>query len=115
MKRSLAAFLVLAVALPHLASAASTKKKSKAAEEIRVDKVVGEERVSPPKERKQADGDGPPAQKRSGPVDVGPPVEYHLNKASGKKFDLRSLPFVPPNKRERPEREGPVPNPVGTQ
>src|ERR1051326_2883822 len=33
----------------------------------RVDKVVGEERVFPPKARKQADPDGPPVQKQPGP------------------------------------------------
>src|ERR1043165_535701 len=78
-------------------------------------KVVAPERVSPPKERKQADGDGPPVQKRPGPVEVGPPSEQHLTKASGKKFDLRSLPFVPPTKRERPEREAPPVSPAAMQ
>src|ERR1051326_1797626 len=80
----------------------------------RVDKVVGEERVFPPKARKQADPDGPPVQKQPGPIQLGSPAEHYATKASGKKFDLRSLPFVPPVKRERPEREAPPVTPVGT-
>jgi hypothetical protein len=52
-----------------------------------------------------------PVDKGHGPINVGPPVELHISKAHGKKFDLRTLPFIPPVKRERPEREEPNANP----
>src|SRR2546430_3823656 len=39
--------------------------------------------------------DETPAKKHPGPVVVGPPSEIHITKASGKKFDLRTLPFRP--------------------
>jgi hypothetical protein len=56
-----------------------------------------------------------PVAKGHGPITVGPPVELHITKAHGKKFDLRSLPFIPPVKRERPEREEPNANPLPLQ
>src|SRR4029077_5787453 len=97
MKRTLLVLLLLIIAVGNLQGAEGKKKKAQ--KEVPVDKVVGQERVSPPKERKQLDNDGPPVQKHPGPVQVGPPAEQQLSKASGKKFDLRSLPFVPPRKR----------------
>src|SRR5207302_4557000 len=112
MKRTLLILLLLIIAVGNVQGAEETKKKAQ--KEVPINKVVGQERVSPPKERKQMD-DGPPVQKHPGPVQVGPPAEQHLSKASGKKFDLRSLPFVPPRKRERPEREAPPVNPTGIE
>jgi len=53
-----------------------------------------------------------PVSRERAPQSVGTPNEQHLTKASGKKFDLRSLPFVPQPKRERPEREAPPLNPI---
>ena len=110
MKRALFA-LLMAVVVSTNAGAAGAAKAPKKEKEVRVDKTVGEERVSPPKQRKQADPDGPPVNKTPGPVQVGPPEELRATKAGSKKFDLRSLPFVPDAKRERPEREGPPANP----
>src|SRR6476660_6538725 len=105
-KRISFALLIAFAATAHARGADGVKKKQP--KEVPVSKTVPAERVSPPKERKQFDGDGPPAQKHPGPVQVGPPQEFRATKASGKKFDLRSLPFVPPEKRERPEREAPA-------
>ncbi|HTP10971.1 MAG TPA: carboxypeptidase-like regulatory domain-containing protein, partial [Anaerolineae bacterium] len=42
------------------------------------------------------------------------PTETHLTKASTYNGDLRDLPYVKPAKQEQPEREGPVPNPIGS-
>ncbi|HXH95416.1 MAG TPA: hypothetical protein VNN25_27820, partial [Thermoanaerobaculia bacterium] len=61
------------------------------------------------RERKQATSTGSvtPLAARPTPGPVGPPSEMKLQKASGKVFDLRTLPSTPPRKRERPEREAP--------
>src|SRR4051794_38800978 len=61
------------------------------------------------RERKQATSIGSvtPLAARPAPGPVGPPSELKLQKASGKVFDLRTLPSTPPRKRERPEREAP--------
>src|SRR5690349_6002370 len=112
MKRLL---LVSVVALAATTALAAPPSKNKTAQEVPVAKTAGAERVSPPKQKKQADPDGPPVQKHPGPVPVGPPAELRATKASGKKFDLRTLPFVPPAKRERPEREAPQVHPVGME
>jgi hypothetical protein len=68
-----------------------------------------------PKSKKQVGPPDTPVDKGRGPIVVGPPVEIHMSKANGKKFDLRSLPFVPPVKKERPELEEPAANPVPLQ
>jgi len=61
------------------------------------------------RERKQAGSIGSVTSfaARPAPGPVGPPSEMKLQKASGKVFDLRTLPSTPPRKRERPEREAP--------
>jgi hypothetical protein len=61
------------------------------------------------RERKQATSTGSvtPFAARPVPGPVGPPSELKLQKASGKVFDLRTLPSTPAKKRERPEREAP--------
>src|SRR5436190_4779002 len=70
-------------------------------------------RVNPPldpqKKQLNVEGEGEPPTPpvHRGPGQAGPPRELHLNKATGKKFDLRDLPFVPGPKRERPERPAP--------
>ncbi|HKS25607.1 MAG TPA: carboxypeptidase regulatory-like domain-containing protein, partial [Thermoanaerobaculia bacterium] len=73
------------------------------------------------KSRKQVsandnDGDGPGLHKGRGPGNTGSPAELHMNKAAGKKFDLRDLPFVPSKKKDRPERQPPhvIPTPLDT-
>jgi hypothetical protein len=47
-----------------------------------------------------------------GAIPAGPPVERTLTRAASKRFDLRALPARRPKERERPEHEGPTPNPV---
>src|SRR3954447_18197804 len=72
-----------------------------------------------PKSKKQLaspfDAPETPVDKGHGPITVGPPVALHISKANGKKFDLRSLPFIPPVKRERPDLNEPAANPVAFQ
>lgn len=51
------------------------------------------------------------------PVALGPggnpiPLEMHLDKAHVFTGDLRTLPYAKPDKQERLELEGPVPNPI---
>src|SRR5438874_8748210 len=47
-----------------------------------------------------------------GPVSAGPPTEGSMRRAGSAQLDLRFLPQTPPVRQERPEREGPVVNPV---
>ncbi|HEV8435003.1 MAG TPA: IPT/TIG domain-containing protein [Thermoanaerobaculia bacterium] len=106
--------LAALVSLPVFAATAETSEKP-------VNKKTSQAPVTQriPKSRKQLaspfDAPETPVDKGHGPIVVGPPVELHISKANGKKFDLRSLPFVPPVKRERPELEEPVANPVPFQ
>jgi uncharacterized repeat protein (TIGR01451 family) len=46
------------------------------------------------------------------PAFTGRPIELRLTRARSTTLDLRLLPQTPPRKRERPEWEGPDPNPV---
>ncbi|HEY2322668.1 MAG TPA: carboxypeptidase-like regulatory domain-containing protein, partial [Thermoanaerobaculia bacterium] len=106
--------LAALVALPVLAAPPEAEKP--------VNKKTSQAPVTQriPKSKKQLasasdDDSDKPVNKGHGAIVVGPPVELHISKANGKKFDLRSLPFIPPVKRERPEREEPPVNPVGAQ
>ena len=72
MKRLVPA-LLLALLTANEVGAAQAKKKSEP--QVPIAKSAGEERVSPPKQRKQADPEGPPVKKHPGPVQVGPPAE----------------------------------------
>jgi hypothetical protein len=64
------------------------------------------------RERKGQDDDEILVGKPEGPVRHGKPIESKLTKAASKRFDLRALPAKKPKQKERPEREGPEPNPV---
>jgi len=63
------------------------------------------------KERKTSDEETPVVSKPA-PIPVARPIEMQLKRAASKRFDLRALPARRPKERERPEREGPAPNPV---
>ncbi|HEU4889759.1 MAG TPA: carboxypeptidase regulatory-like domain-containing protein [Thermoanaerobaculia bacterium] len=64
-------------------------------------------------DRKQVNGESSASPASEKKDKIGPPVERKLKKAKGRKpFDLRSLPQTRPRQKEKPEREGPEPNPV---
>jgi hypothetical protein len=116
MKRVLVALLVTVVALSSSATTAKKKTVKPAADqEVLVAQKTEENRKPVPqsKSRKRlSSDDDPDATRNSGPVAVGPAVATRMSKASSNKLDLRSLPFVTPEKIERPEREEPPLNPT---
>ncbi|HEY2091045.1 MAG TPA: carboxypeptidase regulatory-like domain-containing protein [Thermoanaerobaculia bacterium] len=107
-------FLAALVTMPVLAAPTQTSEKP-------IDKKTTlapvTQRIDKSKKQLASPFDAPdtPVDKGHGPINVGPPVEIHISKAHGKKFDLRTLPFIPPVKRERPEREDPSANPQPLQ
>jgi len=119
MKRGFLVLLVALLLVPDDASAAWKKRQARRAKAAATteEKVVTRDPEGPipgpnvVRERKDQDGEGSVV-KPGGPIRAGKPVERHLKKAAAKKFDLRALPAKRPKHRERPEREGPEPNPV---
>ncbi|MBV9068026.1 MAG: carboxypeptidase regulatory-like domain-containing protein [Acidobacteria bacterium] len=109
MKRALLTLSVVLMVFPSFAAPKKHSAKATSKGEIVATKKTEHAAVTSPlvKGRKQLGGEDPGATKNAGPVAVGGPVEQRLTKATGKKFDLRNLPFVPSVKRERPEREAP--------
>src|SRR5205814_275513 len=101
-----------------IGSAAAKTRSHKKPKETLVDQQPGPPVRSTPIKKEKKDTstpapDNPSASKK--PVKIGPPVERHLTKANGKVFDVRSLPHNKPVERERPEREGPEPDPIMAQ
>jgi hypothetical protein len=116
MKRLLLALLMILVATTS-AEAAAKKKKVHKAKPQAVKEATGTygpaiPATTIPRESKQAAGDTNPPVARPEPVPHGAPTESQLTKASGRKFDLRSLPRTPPPQRERAETEPPDHIPV---
>jgi hypothetical protein len=114
MKRFLASLFIslVLVSLPGPAAATSqkTKHSTKAAaveQECPDDppRPIPASRIKPARKIPAAD-DGTPVT-ATGPTPFGQPIELAMTRASGKKFDLRSLPQIAPQRFERPERQEP--------
>lgn len=58
-------------------------------------------------EKKQLESKTTPAAATVAPVNPGPPVELRLSRGVSRRFDVRTLPPVPPRRRDLPERELP--------
>ena len=122
MKRSLVALLLAVFALSSFGVAdAKTRRRKpqpKPQQEIELEAVPSAGAAKPattPKPEKKgvsASGDGddivttPPPNGHGTPA--GKPVEQRLTRAGSRRFDLRSLPLMPVDKVERPEREEPA-------
>jgi hypothetical protein len=104
MKRAFAALLLTLLFVPVSGDARTRKPKKKAAPVIEATNPTGKLLSAPDvkKERKESI-DVTPVTGKPGPIRVGPPVELSLKKASGRKFDLRSLPRTKPIELERAE------------
>jgi len=111
-------FVALLAALVVLSGSAATAKKKKIKpagdQEVLVPLKTEDRRPVPQDKARKTMGadDDPDASRTPGPVAVGPAVETRMSKASSNKLDLRSLPFLAPDKVERPEREAPPSNPT---
>jgi hypothetical protein len=126
MKRILLALLLTLLSLLTIGDAsarpAAKKVSPKSAKEVLVDQDPGpgkratakfrRERKASGREERERERQAATQAKGEKPPKVGPPVERHLKKARGRKFDLRTLPSTKPKPRERPEREGPEPAPI---
>src|SRR5882724_3635875 len=114
MKRILVALFVASMILPAFTASAKKRKPKDAHRNPGTIMKGGQEtprnlKTGPKRVGSNDDGDDAPVQKGTGPVALGEPVELRAAKAngSGHVFDLRALPYVPPTRRERPERQGP--------
>jgi hypothetical protein len=119
MKRSLLALLILLLAVVS-ADAGTAKKKKKTRTSPKTTAAQAVDMVAPgalipapsiEKERKEASGGGD-AVARPSPVSAGRPVQLQLKRASGRRFDLRTLPRTKPPQQERNEPEPPPITPV---
>jgi uncharacterized repeat protein (TIGR01451 family) len=123
----LAAFLILAMAVAAIAvtslSFAQSRRKQRAAKAaVSTEKRVPLNRSTPQKSAQgDRDQDGGQAQRTVAPVDPAQrraaiqkitPKETRLIRARPWDGDLRSLPYIPPVKREKPERRAPGVTPV---
>jgi hypothetical protein len=116
MKRILNSLLISLVILSTFGAAAAEtqkaqhSKKKPVADEATLTALPGAAVRSPliKPERKTPTGEDPGGvTTQPGPTRFGPPIELAMKRAGSKKFDLRSLPQIPPEKVERPELEEP--------
>jgi len=112
--------LILVLVLICCVAAAEAKTRSRKSKKKPV--VVEKTADSPLKaaphikpQRKDSDHDDKKAPGKPGEIKTGPPVEKHLTKASGRKFDLRSLPHTPPPARDRKELPDPPSAPTAIE
>jgi len=123
MKRALHFVLLTLMSLSTIEASAAAKKQSKHPKKkpaaVRVYKaepgvaIAVSPRPKPQKNRmgikSLSDGELVAA---PGPGSAGPPTEGSMRRAGSPQLDLRLLPQTPPIREDRPEREGPVVNPV---
>ena len=109
-------FLLLVLLIASSATFAEAKthprksKKKAAAEAVEMTNGPAKRGPNIKPEKKSSDNDKTVG--KPGPAPVGPPVERHLTKASGRRFDVRTLPRTRPPARDRVELEAPAYTPV---
>jgi hypothetical protein len=117
MKRTISYALVFVMMLltAYDGEAAKKKRSRKPPKETLVSKTTAAIHADSREEGKKQVGSeqpGKPSAEKK-PIKIGPPVERRLKKAKGgKNLNLRNLPDTRPRQKEKPEREGPDPNPT---
>ncbi len=117
MKRLLCAVLILSLFGPASDAAAAWPSwfRKRVKEQTVKEQTNAKERsafVSAEKKGQGRQAASPDEDVSKNPVKIGPQVDLQLKKANGKVRDLRRLSRRGPRQRERPEHEGPEPNPI---